>query len=166
MSRRRWGLIVAVIVVVSCGVGYGLRSAFPPYPAFSTPVVMDEALWRDMISGPPLAGFFAVIAACVAFMPAYRSGRIAQETAARELWWKRAEWALTQAASTDDVDREVAGRALLALSREANRVEFDMIVATMESLQAAATAVDSGSETAEDGVWITFKRRLPWTKSG
>ncbi|MBB3159536.1 hypothetical protein FHS07_003271 [Microbacterium proteolyticum] len=113
MSKKRWAAVITVIVVASGGVGYGLRSAFPPYPAFSTPVVMDEALWLAMVSGPPMAGLFAIVAAAIAFYPAYRSTRIARENAAREQWWKRAEWALGQAGSDNQTDREVANDALV-----------------------------------------------------
>lgn len=30
MSKKRWAAVITVIVVASGGVGYGLRSAFPP----------------------------------------------------------------------------------------------------------------------------------------
>ncbi|MDQ1075076.1 MULTISPECIES: hypothetical protein [Microbacterium] len=46
-------LTAAVLVIASLGIGYGLRSAFPPYEVITTPVVIDEALWRAMLSGPP-----------------------------------------------------------------------------------------------------------------
>jgi len=138
MRKRKWAAIIAVIVVVSGGVGYGLRSAFPPYPAFSTPVVMDEQLWRAMISGPPMAGVFAVLAALIAFTPAIRAASIARESSAREQWWKRAEWALNQAGSSNELDREIANDALRALSEDATQVELDMIWRTLTSFQGGA----------------------------
>lgn len=160
MSKKRWALVIAVIVVASGGIGYGLRSAFPPYPAFSTPVVMDEALWRAMVSGPPMAGLFAIVAAAIAFYPAYRSTRIARENAAREQWWKRAEWALGQAGSDNQTDREVANDALVALLSDATETEGAMIVRTIENLQGAG-AVDTEAGSAETSSrW----RWLPWVK--
>lgn len=82
---RRIAQLVSV-GVVAAGVGFGARSLLPPFA--------DDPFWRAFWSGPPMAGLFAIVAAAVAFYPAYRSTLIARENAAREQWWKRAEWAL------------------------------------------------------------------------
>tara|TARA_Y100001949_G_C15759726_1_gene231627 strand:- start:235 stop:558 length:324 start_codon:yes stop_codon:yes gene_type:complete len=107
-----------------------------------------------------MAGLFAIVAAVIAFYPAYRSTRIARENAAREQWWKRAEWALGQAGSDNQTDREVANDALVALLSDATETEGAMIVRTIENLQGAG-GVDSGAGSAETSSrW----RWLPWVK--
>ncbi|WP_298877296.1 hypothetical protein [uncultured Microbacterium sp.] len=146
-ARRGWAL--AGVILASGGVGYGLRSAFPPYPALTTPVVIDEALWRAILSGPPMAGVFAVIAAVIAFTPAIRSTKIARENAAREQWWNRAQWALGLAASDDQEDREVANDALQALLEDATPTEGKMIYRTIKNLQRPA-AVDTPAIATEN----------------
>jgi hypothetical protein len=156
----RWLKIIG-IAVGGAVIGAGVRSLLPPF-------VLDDPFWRDFWSGPPVAGLFAVIAAGVAFFPAYRATLIAQRTlavaqenATREQWWIRAEWALGQAGSDDEVDREVANDALVALSEQATDMELRMIVRTMENLQ-ASSAVDSAPETAENSRWSKVRRWLPW----
>lgn len=146
-ARRSWAL--AGIILASGGIGYGLRSTFPPYPALTTPVVIDEALWRAILSGPPIAGVFAVIAAVIAFTPAIRSTKIARENAAREQWWNRAQWALGLAASDDQEDREVANDALQALLEDATATEGKMIYRTIKNLQ-RPPAVDTPAIATEN----------------
>ncbi|WP_417556069.1 hypothetical protein [Microbacterium sp.] len=127
-----------------------IRGLFPPF-------VLDDPFWRDFWSGAPTAGLFAVLAAGIAFFPAYRSTRVARENAAREQWWNRAEWALKQAASDKQVDREVANSALVALSNDATELEFKMIINVIENLQ--NPLVDNASDSSEDGIG---RRWLPW----
>lgn len=158
-ARRAWTL--AVVAVAAVGTGYGLRSAFPPYMIVTTPVVIDEALWRAAISGPPMAGLFAIIAAIIAFTPAMRSTAIARENAAREQWWNRAKWALDLAGSDDQDDREVANAALKALLPEGTRVEGAMIIRTIENLQ-RPVGVDTNVVTTETR---TVRRVAAWLRS-
>lgn len=149
---RRVGQFTAVGVGAAI-VGAGVRSVLPPF-------VLDDPFWRDFWSGPPVAGLFAIVAAAVAFFPAYRSTLIARENAAREQWWKRAEWALGQAGSDNQTDREVANDALVALLNDATETEGAMIYRTIENLQ-DASGVDIGPESAEtSSKW----RWLPWVK--
>ena len=154
-------VIAVVLVVASLGIGYGLRSAFPPYEVITTPVVIDEALWRAMISGPPMAGVFAVFAAAIAFTPAILSTRIARENAAREQWWNRAEWALGLASSSDEDDRAVANDALKALSEVATATEYKMIYLTMKNLQ-RPPAIDTPVAEADNGI---RERVITWLDS-
>ncbi|WP_291038502.1 hypothetical protein [Herbiconiux sp.] len=144
----------AAVSVLGLTVGFGARSFLPPF-------VIDDELWREMLAGPPLGGAFAVVAASIAFFPAFRSTRIARENAAREQWWKRAEWALAQAGSDSRSGREVANDALVALSEEATRMEFRMIFRTIENLQSAA-GLDAGVEREENE---RRRRYVPWVKS-
>lgn len=154
MSAR--GKRVAQLVgvgVLAAGVGFGARSLLPPF-------VLDDPFWRAFWSGPPMAGLFAIVAAAVAFFPAYRSTLIARENAAREQWWKRAEWALGQAGSDNQTDREVANDALVALFDEATETEGKMIYRTMKNLQ------DGGGVDSEpvSGETSSRWRWLPWVK--
>ena len=154
MSSR--GKRVGQFVAIGAGaaiLGAGVRSVLPPF-------VVDDPFWRDFWSGPPTAGLFAIIAAVVAFFPAYRSTLIARENAAREQWWKRAEWALGLAGSDNQTDREVANDALVALLNDATETEGAMIFRTIENLQGASD-VDIEPESAEtSSKW----RWLPWAK--
>lgn len=144
-TSARTGRIVLFVVagVVAAIIGALIRGLFPPFG-------LDDAFWRAFWSGPPAAGLFAIVAAIVAFFPAYRSTRIARATAAREQWWNRAEWALGLAVSDAKVDREVANSALEALSGEATEMEFKMILRVIENLQ-GASALGSGPRAA--GRW-------------
>jgi hypothetical protein len=118
----------AGIAVVAFVAGACLRGLWPPF-------VLDDPFWRAFWSGPPVAGLFAVAAAAVAFYPAFQSTRIVRENAARDQWWKRAEWALGLAGSDTHADREVASDALTALSGGATDVEGKMIFRTLAILQ-------------------------------
>lgn len=132
--------------------GYVLRGFQPPF-------VVDDLFWRDVLTGPPIAGVFAVVAAAVAFFPAYRSTAIAHANAVREQWWKRAEWALGLAGSDDLTDREVANDALNALLDEATATEGRMIIRTIQNLQSRAT-MDTLPEATENG----RRRWFPWSR--
>lgn len=145
--RRAW--TYAVVAVTALGVGYGLRAAFPPYLVVTTPVVIDEDLWRAVISGPPAAGAFAVLAAIIAFTPAILSTRVARQNAVREQWWNHALWALDLAGSDDQDNREVANDALQALLEEATPIEGKLIFRTIENLQ-RPVGVDMQQVTAEN----------------
>ncbi|TCL82613.1 hypothetical protein EDF43_105167 [Rathayibacter sp. PhB179] len=139
---------VARSVIIAAGggvVGAILRSLLPPF-------VLDEPFWRDFWSGPPTAGLFAVTAATIAFFPAFRSTRIARETAARDQWWKRAEWALRLSSSAIRADREVANDALTALLNEATETEARMIYRTIENLQGDED-VDTSPGPHENRQW-------------
>lgn len=82
--EKRFGWVaIAVFCVAAGAAGAVLRGLLPPF-------VVDAPFWRAFLSGPPAAGLFAVLAAGIAFYPAYRSTRIARENAAREQWWNRA----------------------------------------------------------------------------
>jgi hypothetical protein len=154
MSERARRVVQFVGVgLLAAGVGFGVRSVLPPF-------VLDDPFWRAFWSGPPVAGLFAVVAAGVAFFPAFWSALIARENAAREQWWKRAEWALGQAGSDKQTDREVANVALVALLKEATEAEGAMIYRTIENLQGEG-GVDSQPGSAETSSrW----RWLPWVK--
>ncbi|MDP9696134.1 UNVERIFIED_ORG: hypothetical protein J2X79_003713 [Arthrobacter globiformis] len=121
------------------------------------PFVLDEPFWRDFWSGPPAAGLFAVVAAVIAFYPAFRSTLIARENAAREQWWKRAEWALGLAGSDSQTDREVANDALVALLNDATETEAKMIYRTIQNLQTSGD-VDTTNKSAEN----SRRRRFQW----
>lgn len=147
---RRWlrtptGHVVTVVVALVVGLVAGVVLS-----ALARGFVLDDPFWRAFLSGPPAAGLFAVIAACVAFFPAFRSTRIARENAAREQWWKRAEWALGMAGSDSEVDREVANDALIALFSEATQTEAAMVWRTISNLQDGGD-VDTAPTTPEDG---------------
>lgn len=149
-KRVAWPIGVGLVGVV---VGFSGRSVLPPF-------VLDDPFWRAFWSGPPMAGLFAIVAAAIAFYPAYRSTRIGRENAAHEQWWKRAEWALGQAGSDNQTDREVANDALVALLSDATETEGAMIVRTIENLQGTG-AVDTEAGSAETSSrW----RWLPWVK--
>ncbi|MCJ1687491.1 hypothetical protein [Rathayibacter sp. VKM Ac-2927] len=121
--------------------------------------MVDDQFWRDALTGPPIAGLFAVVAAAIAFFPAYRSTAIARANAAREQWWKRAEWALGLAGSDDLTDREVANDALHALLDEATATEGRMIIRTIQNLQSRAS-MDTLPEATENG----RRRWFPWSR--
>lgn len=156
-SQPRRITYVSAAVLLGAAVGAVVRGFFPPF-------VLDEPFWRDFWSGPPVAGLFAVCAATIAFFPACRATRIAGASAAREQWWKRAEWALGQASSDSQVDREVANDALQALLATATRTEASMILRTLENLQHGGVDgddMDSGSESKDN---LGKRRWLPWRR--
>jgi hypothetical protein len=149
---KRFGWVtVAAFCVVAAAVGASIRGFFPPF-------TIDDPFWRSFWSGPPAAGLFAVVAACIAFFPAYRSTRIARENAAREQWWNRTSWALGRAASGNRTDREVANEALLALSEEATEMEMKMILGVMRDLH-ESRIVDNHTTSSENE---KERRRWPW----
>lgn len=125
------------------------------------PVVLDDPFWRAFWSGPPAAGIFAVLAAAIAFYPAFRSTHIAKENAAREQWWNRAEWALQLATSDRQTDREVAKDALIALSAEATELESGMIIrVVLNSQDDENQDIDGSPELADNWgrrcvAWLT-----------
>lgn len=148
-----YAAVAFAAALVGALLGAFVRGLFPPF-------VLDDPFWRDFWSGPPAAGLFAVLAAVIAFFPAYRSTRIARDNAEREQWWNRAEWALARADSDKQLDREVANTALVALSEEASKLEFDMIYRVIENLQ-GESAVDNAPKPADNGKrWRWF----PWPR--
>ena len=151
-SKRIWTFVAvgAGCAVLGGIIGYVVRGLQAPF-------VVDDLFWRDVLTGPPIAGLFAVIAAAVAFFPACRSTAIARASAAREQWWKRAEWALGLAGSDDQTDREVANDALNALLNDATETEGRMILRTIQNLQSSGS-MDTTVEPAENRGW----RWLPW----
>lgn len=118
----------ALTVLAACVIGFLLRGLLPA-------VVPDDAFWRAFWTGPPMAGILAVIAALIAFNPARRASRIAQETAARQAWWDRAEWALNLAGSSERPARLAGFRALSALADEATSTELQMIAGLIEAVE-------------------------------
>ncbi|WP_050723405.1 hypothetical protein [Microbacterium sp. GCS4] len=151
MDGRRHSLIpIIATAAVSLMIGALIRGALPPF-------VLDDPFWRAFWSGPPMAGLLAVVAATVAFYPAYRSTRIARENSAREQWWKRAEWALGRAASNRQIDREVANDALAALVKDATETEAQMILRTIANLQSSG-AMDTRGTATDNG----RRRWMPW----
>lgn len=132
MTRRRWIAVTAGALVVGLILGAVIGRVVWPWS-------VGDDFWFAFWTGAPMAGILAIIAALIAFGPAYRSTRIAQENGAREQWWNRAQWALEMAASSRQSDREVANEALLALSAEATPMELAMITKTIAQLQDAGT---------------------------
>lgn len=122
--------------------GFVLRSFLPPF-------VLDDPFWRDVLSGPPVAGLFALVGAGVAFAAAAIAARTAKEAAAvtaqtskdaahvaattsrenarRQEWWDRTEWALSQVMSTDPVARTIGLETAVLLTAEATTAEAAMI---------------------------------------
>ena len=149
MTRRRWVALTAGALVVGLIVGAVLGTVVWPWS-------FGDDFWFAFWTGAPMAGILAILAALIAFAPAYRSTRIAQENGAREQWWNRAQWALEMAASTKQPDREVANEALLALYAAATPMEAAMILKTVAQLQDAAAG---GAESAPTRPSISALRR-------
>ncbi len=140
----RWKLagFTAGGLIVGALIGGAVRGFFPPF-------VLDDAFWRAFWSGPPVAGIFAIVAATIAFFPAFRSTLIARESAKREQWWLRTEWALGLASSDSQTDREVANDALSALVSDATETEGKMIYRIIENLQNGSD-VDNATEAPDN----------------
>jgi len=121
VTRKKWILSLAAAAVAGGLVGAPIRNA-------ASPSAVDDPFWRAFLSGPPVAGIFAVMAAVVAFYPAFRTSEVAKSNAARDQWWNCAQWALQLAGSDNQADREIAKDALIALNTEATKLESAMII--------------------------------------
>lgn len=122
------GLAIAA-TLVGATVGVALREKwFPPLSPF----------WRDFLSGAPVAGLFAVVAALIAYKAASAGAEASREASRREEWWDRASWALDLARSDEGANREIGLRALQALEDDANDAEYQMILAVTETVAGLA----------------------------
>lgn len=148
---RWWRAVVVVPFAVLAGVV--LRGFLPPFE-------MDDPFWRDFWSGPPAAGILAVVAALIAFNPARRSSRVAKDSADRQAWWDRAEWALERASSDKRADRLTGFRALRALSGDATKIEFEMIIAVIEAIAPEVDAAGAEADNSAKGRWSTWRKKL------
>ncbi len=149
-DRWRRAVLVAPFAVLA---GVVLRGLLPPFE-------MDDPFWRDFWSGPPAAGILAVVAALIAFNPARRSSRVAKDTADRQAWWSRTEWALERASSDKRADRLTAFRALRALSADATKVEFEMIIDVIEAIAPEVDAASAEADNEAKGRWSKWRRKL------
>lgn len=143
LSRWRVGIAAFVGLVL----GALVRGFFPPF-------VLDDPFWREFLSGPPVAGMFAVIGAAIAYGAASVGARTSRRGAERQEWWDRAEWALNLARSNDHVDRLIGLRALDALRDEATQSEYVLILAVTEGvtggMDTADTVVENGNREGGD----------------
>jgi hypothetical protein len=149
---RRILVPVAAVFAVGFGSGAAARNAAEPF-------VVDGPFWRDFLTGPPAAGLFAIVAACIAFFPALRTAQIARSNSAREQWWLRAQWALGLATSNRVEEREISKDALVALSAEATELEMGMIVRLIADLQPRSPV-----DTHGDGEDNRGRRWSPWAR--
>lgn len=125
VTRRRSILVALLIGAVVGVIGRGL---FPPF-------VIDNELAREFVTGPGIAGLFALAAAIVAFFAAGRGSRIAREAAIRTAWWERTRWALDLALSnTDDAKTDAGLAAAQLLSEEGTPLESTMVRTVMAGL--------------------------------
>lgn len=122
---RRWKLVCYLLGAAVAGAIIG--RLFPPF-------VLDDPFWRDFWSGPPVAGIFALGGAGIAYGAALLGAKTSRTAAKRQEWWDRAEWALTLARSDKYVDRIIGLEALTALSSEATRTEYRLILAVTEAV--------------------------------
>lgn len=114
-------------VVVGLGIGLTVGLLWPP-------IILDDPFWRSFWSGPPVAGLFAVIGAFIAYAAARIAARTARQSAERQEWWDRAEWALNLARSDHQVDRLIGLVALDGLRDQANESELTMILAVTSAV--------------------------------
>ncbi|PYI69752.1 hypothetical protein CVV68_01185 [Arthrobacter livingstonensis] len=113
---------------LACAVGGAIvRSLFPPF-------ILDDPFWREFFTGPPVAGFFALVGAGVAYLAARVGSRSARIGAERQEWWDRAEWALNLARSDQSIDRLIGLKALQPLTENATYTEYEMILAVVEAV--------------------------------
>jgi hypothetical protein len=122
---KRLGAVAAVAVV--CGVLAGV------VVGLVTRGVVDESFVRDFWTGPPAAGFFALIGAGLAYGAATVAARVSRRSAERQEWWDRAKWALDLVMSSDEADREVGLAAIEVLVPDATKTEAEMIDAVTSS---------------------------------
>jgi hypothetical protein len=96
--------------------------------------VFGDPFWRAYLTGPPVAGLYAMLGAAIAYVAATAGSVSARRSAERQEWWCRAEWALDLARSKDHTDRRIGSLALQGLREEATESEAAMIAAVTSSL--------------------------------
>ena len=146
-TRKRSWIVTAVISAI---VGAIVRGFLPPF-------VLDDPFWRDFLTGPPIAGLFALGGAGVAYLAARVGADISRRGDEREEWWARAEWALNLARSDRHVDRVIGLRALEALRAQATRTEYQMMLSVTE---AVTGDVDTPLNTGDNG-----KQKRRWRRA-
>lgn len=136
-------LTAAGFAVIGAAGGFIARGFVPP-------IIFDDPFWRSFWTGPPAAGIFALLGAVVAFGAAAWAARGARLSARRNEWWERAEWALTQAMSSEPFNIDVGLAALEALEVEATGTESDMLAA-VTTRRFLSTPPAGGIATASTG---------------
>jgi hypothetical protein len=160
---KRYWQISSVNLVLIAGLslltGITVRSLLPPF-------VVDKGFWFEFLTGPPIGGAFAVVAAVVAYIAATRAASVARRAAERQSWWDRAEWALNLVVSDRSADRDAGLLACEELLADATEIEGGIIVA-VTSVYLPAGDVDNtqpgdGDLTKKKGwPWSTFQKIVP-----
>lgn len=141
--------VPALLVLAALVLGVVIRGLLPPF-------IVDEPFWREFLTGPPAAGLFALLGAVVAYSAARIAARTARRAAERQEWWDRAQWALDLARSDVEVERTIGLQALDALSRDATRTEYEMVVAVTS---AVSTGEGVGHVRRGRGQWPWRRRQ-------
>ncbi|WP_404289204.1 hypothetical protein [Glutamicibacter arilaitensis] len=150
-NLSRNALVVLVIPITTFVVGFVIARVLPPF-------VLDDLFWRDFLSGPPVTGIFALIAAVVAFAAAKHSAKVARRNAEEQEWWNRAEWALKMAASDNGLQR-VAGLTAISVMISGPKQREDALLLEVavaiekyspeNDVDATGNSVDNGKEGGE-----------------
>lgn len=121
--RGNWLLvwIGVLILVVGFVVGLFFRSFLPPY-------VFNGQFWYDALTGPPMAGFFAIVAAILAFIAAWFTMRATRRSAEQVDWWNRAAWAIDLALSEHERNERAGLRTMKYLVRQGIDRNDEMVV--------------------------------------
>lgn len=126
MITTHWWKFLCTLLAAAV-IGASIGRIMPPF-------VLDHPFWREFWSGPPAAGLFALGGAFIAYWAARLGAKTSRTAAKRQEWWDRAEWALTLARSDEDVDRIIGLEALTALSDEATKTEYALILSVIEAV--------------------------------
>ncbi|NII49702.1 hypothetical protein [Frigoribacterium endophyticum] len=133
---------VTVATTAAAGVaGFTVRGFLPPF-------VVDASFWRDFLTGPPVAGAFAVLAAAVAYSAAERNAREQRRASEREEWWHRAEWALSRALSDNVTERSAGIQASSALVQSATDSEAAIVRAVLDPFFGGENSTADGLDAA------------------
>lgn len=136
----RYVALVALILLSGGGVGFVTGAAMPEH---WFPPRGFGLFWHDFLTGPPAAGLMAIVAAWIAWLAARHTAKVARSAAERELWWKRAEWALDLARSDNESDRLVGLRTLAVLSPTGTRDEKRLVAEAARAISGDVPVVAS-----------------------
>lgn len=141
------GLIVVAAGILTVGIFVGavVGRLFPPFE-------LDHQFWHDFLSGPPMAGAFAILAASIAYKAATRSVKASRDHAEEEEWWNRAEWGIGLAISDKPEQKLVGLEAISVLLDGATKREDALIEAAARAIkdQQTGAAVDRLDETGDN----------------
>lgn len=152
-----WWLIFVLTVGLALIMGFVIGAVTPH-------AIAGDDLWRSFITGPPVAGLFAIVAALIAFAAAAYTARVTRRNAAlaeneartsaeNAERWKRIEWSANKALSSVETEWRAGFAACEALIDEGRctPAERTMLQAALGLLSREAVKMDADNEGEDNG---------------